>query len=105
MAVLEMSETELSRFDVIRDVDRGRMTVAVAAELLALERRQVFRVLKAFRLEGAPGLISKRRGKPSNRRKPETIRYAVLVARACALRRFRAHSGGGKLAALHGIML
>ena len=74
MVAWEMSETELSRLDVIRDVDRGRMTVAAAADLLALERRQVFRLLKVFRLEGAPGLISKRRGQPSNRRKLEAIR-------------------------------
>jgi hypothetical protein len=48
MAVWEMSETELSRLDVIRDVDRGRMTVAATSGLLALERRQVFRLLKTF---------------------------------------------------------
>jgi hypothetical protein len=42
-----------------------------AAQLLELERRQVYRLLKAYRAEGATGLISKRRGRRSNRRKPE----------------------------------
>ena len=63
-AVWEMSETEFSGLDVIRDVDRAEMTVAAAAGRLALERRQVFRLLKAFRLEGAPRLIFMRCGKP-----------------------------------------
>src|SRR5499427_3862756 len=41
--------------------------------------RQVFRLLKAYRTEGATGLISKRRGHRSNRRKPEALRRAVLA--------------------------
>ncbi len=105
MAVWEMSETELSRLDVIRDVDRGRMTVAAAAELLALERRQVFRLLKAFRLEGAPGLISKRRGRPSNRRKSETVRYTALALVRERYADFGPTLATEKLAELHGITL
>jgi len=38
----------------------------------------VWRLLKAFRAEGAPGLISKKRGRPSNRKTSEAIRSAVL---------------------------
>ena len=59
MAVWEMSETELSRLDVIRDLDRGRFTVAAAGELQGLERRKVFRLAKACRAHGAPELISR----------------------------------------------
>jgi hypothetical protein len=55
------------------------LTTAAAGQLLGLERRQVFRLLKAYRAEGATGLISKRRGCPSNRRKPEALRRAVLA--------------------------
>ena len=52
---------------------------AAAGQLLGLERRQVFRLLKAYRTEGPSGLISKRRGRRSNRRKPEALRRAVLT--------------------------
>src|SRR5262249_53351765 len=45
--------------------------------LLGLERRQVFRLLKAYRSEGPTGVISKRRGRRSNRRKPEALRRVV----------------------------
>jgi hypothetical protein len=57
---------------VLRDLDRKRLTTKAAA-LLGLERRQVFRLLRAYRVEGTTGLISKRRGRRSNRRKPEAL--------------------------------
>ena len=74
-----MSDGELSRLEVLRDLDQKRLTTEAAAQLLGLERRQVFRLLKAYRAEGATGLISKRRGRRSNRRKPEAVRQATLA--------------------------
>jgi hypothetical protein len=74
-----MSDGELSRLEVLRDLDQKRFTTEAAAQLLGLERRQVFRLLKAYRTEGATGLISKRRGRRGNRRKPDTLRRAVLA--------------------------
>ena len=74
-----MSEAKLSRSDVVRDLERGRLTDAEAAELLRLERHQVFRLLKVYRAEGAAGLISKRRARISNRARPDVVRYAALT--------------------------
>jgi hypothetical protein len=74
-----MSDGELSRLEVLRDVDQKRLTMEAAAQLLDLGRRQVFRLLKAYRTEGPPGLISKRRGRRSNRRKPQALRRATLA--------------------------
>jgi hypothetical protein len=74
-----MSDGELSRLEVLRDMDQRRLTTEAAAQLLGLERRQAFRLLKAYRSEGATGLISKRRGRPSNRRKPEELRDKALA--------------------------
>jgi winged helix-turn helix protein len=74
-----MSDGELSRLEVLRDLDQRRLTTAAAGQLLGLERRQVFRLLKAYRIGGPTGLISKRRGRRSNRRKPEALRRAVLA--------------------------
>ena len=56
-----------------------RLTTETAAQLLRLGRRQVFRLLRAYRTKGPTGLISKRRGRRSNRRKPEAFRRAVLA--------------------------
>jgi Winged helix-turn helix len=74
-----MSDRELRRLEVLQDLKQGRLTAAAAGQLLGLERRQVFRLLKAYRIEGPSGLISKRRGRRSNRRKPEALRAAVLT--------------------------
>jgi hypothetical protein len=74
-----MSDGELGRLEVLRDLDQRRLTTEAAAQLLGLERRQVFRLLKAYRIDGATGLISKRRGRPSNRRKPEELRTKALT--------------------------
>ena len=79
MTIRLMSDRELSRLEVLRDLDQRRLTTATAGQLLGLERRQVFRLLKAYRTAGPTGLISKRRGRRSNRRKPEGLRRAVLA--------------------------
>ena len=79
MTVRLMSDGELRRLEVLRDLDQKRLTTPAAAQLLGLERRQVFRLLRAYRTAGPTGLISKRRGRRSNRRKPEALRRAVLA--------------------------
>src|ERR1700737_3116439 len=73
-----MSDGELSRLEGLRDLDQRGLTSAGGARLFGLERRQVFRLLKAYRTEGRAGLISKRRGRSSNRRKPEAVRTKAL---------------------------
>jgi hypothetical protein len=72
VTVRQMSDGELTRLEVLRNFDQRRLTTeAAAGQLLRLERRQVLRLLKAYGTEGLTGLIPKRRGRPSNRRKPE----------------------------------
>jgi hypothetical protein len=74
-----MSDGEPTWLEVLRDLDQRRRTVETAAQLLGLERRQVFQLMKADRSEDATGLISKRRGRQSNRRKPEELRNKTLA--------------------------
>jgi len=47
-----MSDKELSRLEVLRDLTSGRLTVSTAAELMGLERRQVQCLNKAAGLHG-----------------------------------------------------
>ena len=49
MTVRLMSDGELTRLEVLRDLDQKRLTTEAAGQLLALGRRQVFRLLKAYR--------------------------------------------------------
>ena len=100
-----MSDGELTRLEVLRDVDQTRLTTEAAAQLLGLERRQVFRLLKAYRTEGPTGLISKRRGRRSNRRKPEPLRKAVLTIIREWYWDFGPTLAAEKLREVHGITL
>jgi len=90
---------------VLRDMDQRRLTTEAAAQLLGLERRQVFRLLKAYRSEGATGLISKRRGRPSNRRKPEELRDKALAIIREQYWDFGPTLAAEKLREAHGIAL
>jgi len=100
-----MSDGELSRLEVLRDMDQRRLTTEAAAQLLGLERRQVFRLLKAYRSEGATGLISKRRGRPSNRGKPKELRDKALAIIREQYWDFGPTLAAEKLRAGHGIAL
>ena len=105
MTVRLMSDKELARLEVLRDLDQRRLTPAAAAQLLGLERRQVFRLLKAYRAEGAAGLISKRRGRPSNRRQPAELRATALAIIRERYWDFGPTLAAEKLSELHGIAL
>ena len=78
MAVLSMSKQEFSRLDVLLRVQSGRRRVSDACVLIGLQRRQVFRLLRGLKQEGAASLLSKHRGKPSNHRLPAEVRTLAL---------------------------
>lgn len=80
MGWVMMSERELNRVEVLAQVDDGRLTVDNAANLLDLTRRQVFRLLKRYRLDGAAAVRHKARGKPPNNRIHKAKRdYALAL--------------------------
>ncbi|WP_163416163.1 helix-turn-helix domain-containing protein, partial [Escherichia coli] len=68
MTVLTMSAAEITRFDTLMRLDRGEIRIPDAMELLGRQRRQIYRLLDRLRQEGAAGLVSRKRGRPSNRR-------------------------------------
>jgi Winged helix-turn helix len=79
MAVVRMSDRELTRLRVMVDLADGRLTVEAAAMLMSLGRRQVFRLRRAFAADGASALASRKRGRPSNRQHGESFRRTVLA--------------------------
>lgn len=79
MTVLAMSHDELSRFDTLMRVQRGELRVEDAAAALGLKRRQIFRLLERLRSDGAGGLVSRKRGRPSNRRHSDELRERVTA--------------------------
>lgn len=78
MPLVTLSQIELHRLEAIQKIRDRRLTVVQAAELLHLSGSQVHRLLQVYALDGAGGLASKKRGRPSNRRHDEDFRNTAL---------------------------
>jgi hypothetical protein len=78
MMVVAMSRGELSRYDTVLRVERRELRPENAAALLGIPGVR-FRLLGRLRSDGAEGLVSGKRGKPSNRRLSETFRHQVVA--------------------------
>src|SRR3989475_2302620 len=76
---LTLSMKELDRLDVITRIAGRRLTRGRAAALLRISERQVRRLYRAFVHDGAAGLVSRRRGRPSARRLPAATRERALA--------------------------
>ncbi|MBA3238979.1 MAG: helix-turn-helix domain containing protein [Parachlamydiaceae bacterium] len=62
-----MSKDELEKYHLLQQVIEKKISQIKAAELLKLSDRQVRNLLNRIKEEGILGLISKKRGKLSNR--------------------------------------
>jgi len=79
---LTMSTKELDRLEIIGRVLERRLTQWKAAEQLRLSLRQVERLCRAYRSDGAAGLVSRKRGRRSNRKLAAALReHAVDLVR------------------------
>jgi hypothetical protein len=105
MTVIAMSRTEIDRMSVLQDVASGRIKVAEAATLMGLGRRQVFRLAKAYGQHGPEALVSRRRGRPSNRSYPATLRTEAIGIVRERYSDFGPTLAAEKLTELHGIHL
>ena len=78
-----MSAQERERLTIIKAVGEKRLKQGQAAERLGLSVRQIKRLVKAHRQEGAKGLVSRRRGRASHRRIAQAERDHMigLIAR------------------------
>jgi hypothetical protein len=103
MTVIAMSRTEIDRMSVLQDMAAGRINVADASTLMGIGRRQAFRLVKAFAQRGPEALVSRRRGRPSNRSYPAALRAAVIAIVRARYPDFGPTFAAEKLAELHGI--
>ena len=80
---ITMAMRELDRLKVIQSVIDGTLKPGRAAERLGLTDRQVRRIVNRVRAEGPPGIVSKRRGQPSNHRlSPDIARMTMELIRS-----------------------
>ena len=76
--LLEMSTKELSRLEVMQRVSKKQLSQQEAGTMLRLSERQIKRLLKAYRQQGAAGLVSKHRGRKGNNCLPEAVLKRAL---------------------------
>ena len=82
MGWVMMSERELKRIEVLAKVDDGRLSVQNGANMLDITKRQMFRLLKTYRTEGAAAIRHKARGKTPNNKIHRAKRdYAVALVK------------------------
>jgi hypothetical protein len=73
-----MSPKELERLALMQRIAERRTTQALVAEQLGVSLRQVERLHAAYKAHGADGLVSRKRGVPSNRQLQPELRALAL---------------------------
>jgi len=76
--LLTMSTKEITRLEAMQRIKEKRLTQKEAARMLGISTRQVKRLWRAYRKKGAKGLMSARRGKPSNHRLDAQVEQQAL---------------------------
>ena len=76
--LLEISAKELNRVEVMQRLSRKQLSQKEAGRMLDLSTRQIKRLLKAYRQNGAAGLVSKHRGRKGNNRLAEKMKRQAL---------------------------
>jgi transposase len=73
-----MSNREITRLEVMQRLTDKRLRQYEAARMLGISVRQVKRLYRAYKDQGPPGLVSRRRGKPSNNQLDPTTVQATI---------------------------
>ena len=76
--VVRMSLREVDRYAVLQQAVLRRMSQSDAALWLNVSVRQIKRLVRAVRQQGPQGVVSKRRGAPSNRRTDAALRQRFV---------------------------
>ena len=103
--LLTMSKKELSRLEVIQRVEQKRLSQKEAAEILGISSRQVRRLQRSYREHKEKGLISKRRGKPSNNCLTAELRQETIDLLHSRYHDFGPTLAHEKLSEIHGLNL
>ena len=72
------NDKESLRLEVVRLLDKNRISLESAAEMLNVTTRQVSRIVNRYYKEGPIGIRSKRIGKPSNNTISDSIKKKAI---------------------------
>lgn len=103
--LLTMSNVEITRLEVMQRLKEKRLTQKEAARLLRIGIRQVKRLFRAYKAEGALGLVSQRRGKSSNHQLDPAIVQQAIDLIYERYRDFGPTLAHEKLTEIHGLHL
>lgn len=103
--MITMSTKELTRLEVMQRLKEKRLSQKEAAKLLGLSVRQVKRIWRKYKQDEAKGLVSKRRGQPSNRRLDEEISRRALDLLKERYSDFGPTLAHEKLSEVHGVQM
>ncbi|MEF3063185.1 ISNCY family transposase [Ralstonia solanacearum] len=103
--VITVSMQELDRLKTVQAVMDGQLRPSVAAERLDITDRQFRRLIERYRQEGPSGLVSRKRGRPSNNRLSSEREAAVLGLIQDHYADFGPTLACEKLRERHGLML
>jgi transposase len=81
--LLTMNTCETTRLEIMQRLKEKRLSQKEAANQLGIGVRQIKRLWKAYQMGGAAGLVSQRRGKPSNHQiDSQVLKQALNLIRA-----------------------
>lgn len=103
--LLNMSKRELTRLEVMQRLKEKRLRQKEAARILDLSVRQIKRLLRAYKANGAKGLVSARRGKVSNHRLDAQVVQQAVDLLYERYRDFGPTLAHEKLSEVHGLKL
>jgi transposase len=100
-----MSQKEVQRAQVLDQLKEGKINQQQASKEMGVSTRQVRRLAKRYLEEGLAGLVSKKRGRASNRRLDETVRATAIELIGTHYRDFGPTLTNEKLSELHDIQV
>src|SRR5450755_3166335 len=81
-ATITMSMREVDRVKTVQAVVDRMLPAGLAAQRLGLSRRQLERLVLKYKAQGTAGLVSAKRGRPSNHQlAPGVADHALIVIR------------------------
>jgi len=100
-----MSQKEAKRGQILEVLKEDKISQQEAAKRMGVSTRQVRRLAKRYQAEGLAGLVSKKRGRDSNRRLDEVLRTAAIALIGTHYRDFGPTLANEKLRELHDLPL
>ena len=100
--IIAMSTKEANRIAIMEKLQTGEVKQGKAARILGVSVRQVRRLLKRYRQEGAGGMAHRLRGIPGNRQADPAVLDAAIAAVKERYHDFSVTLAHEKLVAIHG---